>query len=220
MKTIMKIRFVKISLATLGAITLIGLQTLAAPPGSDPVGEQFFSPEMLQQAAQQIALTETQQDWLRRELSKISTNAQDLQQRLQREMEALADIAKPDRIDETKLLAQLDKVLDAERALKRLHMTGLAGIKNQLTPEQQARLRVLRNQHGGFQAQLKERLEGKLKQIQAAIQQWQDNGRDPSAIGAIMEGFDPLMKQGKHSEAEALLDRALSELGVSKELRK
>ena len=109
----------------------------------------------------------------------------------------------------------------AERAVKHLQLATLVAIKNQLTPEQQARLRSLRGQlvaqageAASQQAGLKTRLEGKIKRIHAAVQQWQEGGRDPSAVGQIMQEFEPLMKLGKHKEAEAVLDRALSELGI------
>ena len=52
-------------------------------------------------------------------------------------------------------------------------------------------------------------LEGKLKNVQEGVQGWQNEGRDPSKVAEIMQEFEPLMKQGKHKDAEALLDRAL-----------
>ena len=184
----MKTTIAKTSFATLAALAFFGLQTLAAPTPSDPIAEQFFPPEMLQQARQEIGFTEAQQDWLRQKIEEVSARAQELQQRLQREVEALAEVAKPDRVEEAKLLAQLDKVLDAERAVKHLQLATLVAIKNQLTPEQQARLRSLRGQlvaqageAASQQAGLKTRLEGKIKRIHAAVQQWQEGGRDPSA---------------------------------------
>src|SRR5437773_6236217 len=217
----MKTTIAKTSFATLAALAFFGLQTLAAPTPSDTIAEQVFPPEMLQQARQEIGFTEAQQDWLRQKIEEVSARAQELQQRLQREVEALAEVAKPDRVEEAKLLAQLDKVLDAERAVKRLQLATLVAIKNQLTPEQQARLRSLRVQlvaqageAASQQAALKTRLEVKITRIHAAVQQWQEGGGDPSAVGQIMQEFEPLMKQGKHKEAEAVLDRALSELGI------
>ena len=218
----MKTTIAKTSLATLAALVFFGLHSPAAPTPSDPLAEAFFPPEMLQQARQEINFTEAQQDWLRRKVEEVSARGQELQQRLQREVEAMAEVIKPDRVDEGKLLAQLDKVLDAERAMKRLQLATLVAIKNQLTSEQQSRLRALRSQlatqageAAAQQAELKTRLEGKIKRITAAVQQWQEGGRNTSAVGAIMQEFEPLMKQGKHKEAEAVLDRALSELGIA-----
>lgn len=52
-------------------------------------------------------------------------------------------------------------------------------------------------------------LEQKFKKVQARFQQWQQEGRDPSPIGNIMQEFESLMREGKQKEAEAVLDRAL-----------
>jgi Spy/CpxP family protein refolding chaperone len=48
-------------------------------------------------------------------------------------------------VDESQTLAQLEKVLAAEREIKREQVTLLVRIKNKLTPEQQGKLLELRN---------------------------------------------------------------------------
>jgi hypothetical protein len=58
-------------------------------------------------------------------------------------------------------------------------------------------------------AGLQARLQRKMQQIQAGVQRWQREGRDPSRVGEIMQGFEPLMREGRPHEAEAVLDRAL-----------
>jgi len=52
-----------------------------------------------------------------------------------------------------------------------------------------------------------------LEKVQAGVQKWQDEGRDPSAVAELMQGFEPLMKEGKLKEAQELLDKALKILG-------
>jgi Spy/CpxP family protein refolding chaperone len=63
---------------------------------------------------------------------------------LQDEAEKLVAIVKQPRIDEQQLLAQLDRVLSAEREVKRAQVTLMARIKNKLSPEQQQKLEELR----------------------------------------------------------------------------
>ena len=54
------------------------------------------------------------------------------------------------------------------------------------------------------------RLTDKVERIKAGARQWAASGRDPSAIGKMMEEkFKPLMEAGKLTEAEAELDRVL-----------
>ncbi len=56
------------------------------------------------------------------------------------------------------------------------------------------------------------RLQGKMRDFQAGARKWQEEGRDLSPVGKIMQEFEPLMKQGKLPEAEAVLDRAIERL--------
>jgi hypothetical protein len=53
------------------------------------------------------------------------------------------------------------------------------------------------------------RIHQKLERLQSVVQQRQQAGINPQPVGELMQGFEPLMRQGKVKEAEALLDRAL-----------
>jgi hypothetical protein len=53
-------------------------------------------------------------------------------------------VVKQPRIDEHQALAQLEKVLSAEREIKRAQIALLVHIKNKLTSEQQAKLEDIR----------------------------------------------------------------------------
>ena len=65
---------------------------------------------------------------------------------------------------------------------------------------------------GQPQANRQAHLQGKSQRLQAGLQKWQQEGRDLSPIMRIMQELEPLMKQGKLPEAEAVLDRALERL--------
>ena len=56
-------------------------------------------------------------------------------------------------------------------------------------------------------------IQEKVLKVRTGIEQWQAQHRDPSAIGRMMEDFEPLIRQGKYEEAEELLDQALKALG-------
>lgn len=58
----------------------------------------------------------------------------------------MAGLMKQDHPDEKKVLTQLDKLLDIENEIKRLHLTSMIRIKNILTPEQQNKLREMKKQ--------------------------------------------------------------------------
>ena len=52
-----------------------------------------------------------------------------------------------------------------------------------------------------------------MKRIRAGIKRWHASGRDPSAVGKLMEGVPPLAAAGKLDELEKILDQALEMLG-------
>ena len=181
---------------------------------SDPFNGAFFPPELVLMARDRIALTQEQQDALRARVEKTQPRSDELRAKLERETAALAALVKQERVDETALLAQLDKVLDVEREVKHLHVGLAVAIKNLLTPEQQAKLREIAKDGG---AQLGEdarkRLTEKVERVKEGAQKMAESGRDPSDIlKAMEEKFKPLMEGGKAIEAEAELDRVLKQL--------
>jgi Spy/CpxP family protein refolding chaperone len=147
-------------------------------------------------------------------VKKAQPQFEDFRQKLEHEAAALAALAKQERVDEATLIAQLDKVLDAEREVKHVQMGLLAAIKNLLTPEQQARLREMTKGGGAKQSEdMRQRLTAKVERVQAGVRKWAESGRDPSEIAKTMqEKFKPLMDAGKVIEAEAELDRILETL--------
>ncbi len=183
-------------------------------PSPDPLGGSFFPPELIMQAREQIGLQQEQMETLRTRMEKAQPQFEDIRQRLERESAALAEVARQERVDEAKLLAQLDKVLDAERGAKHLQLSLLAAIKNLLTPEQQSRLREIAKGSGSPTAEgVRQRLTGKVQRVQAGARKWAESGRDPSAIGETMNSkVKPLLDTGKTTEAEAELDRLLEQL--------
>ena len=57
------------------------------------------------------------------------------------------------------------------------------------------------------------RIQAKMKLVRAGIDRWHRSGKDPSAVGKLMEGAKPLADSGKLIELEKLVDRALEMLG-------
>jgi Spy/CpxP family protein refolding chaperone len=180
----------------------------------DPLAGAFFPPELILLAHDQIALTSEQQAAFRARVEQTQSRSDELRSKLERETAALAAMAKPERVDEAAILVQLDKVLEVERELKHLHIGLLAAIKNQLTPEQQSRLREFaKDGVTQLEQALRKRLTEKVERVQEGAQKWAASGRDPKAIAqALEEKFKPLMDAGKPLEAEAELDRLLEQL--------
>lgn len=112
-------------------------------PMHDPFGS-MFPPEMVMQNQRELGLTEQQKTYLRTEIGKTSARFNDLQWQLHDAMEVLHETMKANVVNEQQALAQLDRVLETEREIKRLHMELAIKIKNNLTPEQQQKLLSMR----------------------------------------------------------------------------
>jgi Spy/CpxP family protein refolding chaperone len=119
------------------------------PPPHDPLGDAIFPPEMIMSHQRELALTDEQKTYMRGEINKTSARFNELQWQLQDAMEALGITMKENVVNEQQALAQLDRVLDSEREIKRLHMELAIRLKNKLTPEQQLKLQGMRRPHGG-----------------------------------------------------------------------
>lgn len=119
------------------------------PPMGDPLGDAMFPPDLIMQHTRDLGLTDEQKTYMRAEIQKTTTRFNELQWQLQDAMEALHATMKANPVNEQLALGQLDKVLDAEREIKRLHFSLAISIKNKLTPEQQEKLHgMMRMMHG------------------------------------------------------------------------
>ncbi len=118
-------------------------------PAPDPVGDNLFAPELVLANQKAIGLDDAQRNYVRAEVLKAQTRFTELQFQLQDAVESLGGLLKQTPVDETQVMAQLDKVLNAEREVKRTQIALMVRIKNKLTPEQQAQLRQLRGKPAG-----------------------------------------------------------------------
>ncbi len=112
---------------------------------NDPIADQLFPPELVMQYHQEINLTPDQSKALKDEIQKAQAKFLDMQWDMQSEQEKLVLLLKAHPIDENAVLAQVDKVLDREREIKKTQILLLVRIKNQLTPAQQNKLNELRH---------------------------------------------------------------------------
>ncbi len=132
------------SLWSILVLATISLARAQQPGPGDPIGEQLFPPELIMQNQKAIDLTDDQRTFVKGEIQKAQGKFTDLQWQLQSEVETMASLLKEDRVDEQKVLTQLDKVLNLERDIKRTQISLVVRIKNDLTPSQQAILRKIK----------------------------------------------------------------------------
>jgi Spy/CpxP family protein refolding chaperone len=124
------------------ALLAVPIFAQQAPP-EDPMRDVMFPPELVMQNQQAVGLSEEQKNYLKTELRQAQVRFTELQWSLQDQMDKFLAILKRSKIDEKEATAELDKVLAAEREIKRAQITLMIRIKNNLTPAQQAKLREM-----------------------------------------------------------------------------
>ena len=112
-----------------------------APQGFD---QRLFPPELVMRYSQRIGLQPDQRDAITAAIQEFQSAVVDLQWQMQDETQRLSALLEESSVDETAVLAQVDRVLEVERQVKRAHLTLLIRIKNALTSEQQDTLQSLR----------------------------------------------------------------------------
>jgi Spy/CpxP family protein refolding chaperone len=117
---------------------------LAQNPPDDPLRDHFFPPELVMQNQQAIGLGDDQKSFLKTALREAQQRFTELQWKLEDEMERFVALIKQPQVNEQQALAQLEKVLAAEREVKLTQISLLIRIKDHLRPEQQARLQEIR----------------------------------------------------------------------------
>ena len=123
------------------------------PPGpgphDDPLAQSFFAPELVMEHQGEIGLQESQRTAIQEELQKTQAIFLDRQWKLAAEVERLKKLIDASSIDEAKTLDQVDRVLAAEREIKRTQLTLMIRIKNILNDRQRQKLMELRPRPGG-----------------------------------------------------------------------
>jgi Spy/CpxP family protein refolding chaperone len=110
----------------------------------DPVGQAFFSPELVMQNQQAISLTDVQRASLTKEMQAAQSEFMTLQWDTQKEMEKLKLLIEKETISEPDVLNQIDHVLAIENKIKKRQITLMVRIKNLLSHDQQEKLQKLK----------------------------------------------------------------------------
>ena len=113
-------------------------------PATDPIGSKLFPPELIMGHQEELGIDEAQRTSILKEIEKAQSQVLQLQWQMHAATEQLAKALDAPKIDESKTLAQADKLMSMERDLKRTHLGMLIRIRNLLTDSQRAKLAELR----------------------------------------------------------------------------
>ena len=200
---------------TMRLFLLLASVAVCANGQQDPLSQHLVPPQVIMQKAADVGLTDEQRDAIRDAVENSHQQSSEKQMTLQAAVETLGEILQEYKIEEPKAIEGLDSVVDAERAVKQLHLQMLVQVNNILTESQRNALRkfhAIQREKRDPKA-LEKRLTAKVKQVQKGVQAKSQAGEQPIEIVELMQKFPKLMELGKHDEAEAVLDKALELLG-------
>jgi Spy/CpxP family protein refolding chaperone len=134
---------VVLSLLAAGILGAQGSKPLPAPAQSgqpDPFGRLLYPPELVMQHQGEIGLTDAQRSSIQKDAITAQYKFVDMQWKMSGEMEKLTNLLSATPIDEAQVMEQLDRILSAERDVKKAQIGLLIRIKNTLTRDQQEKL--------------------------------------------------------------------------------
>jgi len=127
-------------------VFVLGAAPLSAQnKADDAFAKALFDPQLVLKNAQAIGLTAAQRRSVLDELKSAQVALVPLQVDMTEPALELTDLLEGTRVDEAKALAKIDQVLRIENEVKKRQAIFVIRVKNILTPEQQAKLRAIRD---------------------------------------------------------------------------
>ena len=119
-------------------------------PGQGPEdwGRNFFPPELVMQHQSEIGLQDSQRAALTSAIQQAQAKFMDTQWKMSAESEKMSRLLQGAHVDESQVLAEVDRILDLEREIKKAQVSLMVRIKNTLTAQQQAKLVEIRGRIG------------------------------------------------------------------------
>jgi Spy/CpxP family protein refolding chaperone len=134
-----------ISSALLLAFFLHSTPSRAENPSDspDPIAHALVAPQLIMKYHNEIGLEDSQSKTIKELIQKAQSKFLDLQWEMQGESEKLIKLLNARPTDETAVLAQVDRVLNVEREIKKSQVALMVRIKNTLTSAQLDKLAEL-----------------------------------------------------------------------------
>lgn len=134
-----------ISSALLLAFFLYSTPSRAENPSDapDPIAHALVAPQLIMKYHNEIGLEDSQSKTIKELIQKAQSKFLDLQWEMQGESEKLIKLLNARPTDEAAVLAQVDRVLNVEREIKKSQVALMVRIKNTLTSAQLDKLAEL-----------------------------------------------------------------------------
>ena len=129
----------------LPALCLLALTALAQQPGNEAaLDADLFPPDLVMRFQRDIDLSEEQSAAILATVRDTQSQMIEVQWQLNPELQGMRELLAAERVDEAAVLERLARITALEVQAKELQILMMVRVKNQLTPEQQQRLRGLR----------------------------------------------------------------------------
>jgi Spy/CpxP family protein refolding chaperone len=115
----------------------------------------LYPPRIVMRYATDIDLTAHQKEQISEQVRETQKELIDVQWKLGEASNELEKLLEAERIDERATMAEAEKVMAIEQEVKERHLRLLIRIRNLLTPEQRAKLRMLRGKDRPFAPRLR-----------------------------------------------------------------
>lgn len=132
-------------LLTLAATVVLVGPAIGQEKKDDRFEKALFDPQLVLQRARDIGLSPQQRQSILDAVKKAQIDLVPLQLDMAEPALELVELIEATKVDEAAALAKADRMLKIENEVKKAQMSLLIRIKNVLTPEQQDRLRAIRD---------------------------------------------------------------------------
>lgn len=213
--------------ALLALLFAHGLATSANAQGGAPreFRGDLFPPDLILREAEPLGLSDGQRSAVAALVKETKKAFVDGQSKLRDTTDILSKTVKGASVSEQTALDQFTATLEAEKEMKRAQFLMLVRAKNLLTPAQQEKLRAIvesqppkssgkKPASESGTTDVRQELNARMQKVQAEVDRWRREGRDPGPIVELMKTFGDQMQAGQFPEAKETLQRALERLNA------
>jgi hypothetical protein len=181
----------------------------------------LFAPDLILREAEALGLSDQQRNDVTALVKETKKAFADAQPKLRDTTDGLAQTLKATSVSEKSALDQFTATLEVEKEMKRAQFLMLVRAKNLLTPVQQEKLRAIvesqppkgkKTPTESGTTDVRQELNARMQKVQAEVDRWRREGRDPGPILELMKTFGDQMQAGQFPDAKETLQRALERL--------
>ncbi len=128
----------------LALVLLGGLSLLADEDPAKLIDQYLYAPELIMENREAIGLSESVGVAMRDEVLAAQKDLMEIQWELSGETHRVAELLQESQVNEAAVMAEIDRLLDVERTIKKRHVALLVRLRNLLSPSQRAQLNKIR----------------------------------------------------------------------------